>query len=58
MAGGQDDDSYPPDEAARRRDEVVKRMLSTPPQPHRPIRRDDAQRGTEVAPKRKERSRK
>lgn len=31
----QESDELPDDEAARRRDEVIKRMLATPPQPHK-----------------------
>lgn len=31
----QPDDDLTPEEAARRRDEVIKRMLATPPQPHK-----------------------
>ena len=31
-----DDDTYSDDETARRRDQTLKRMLNTPPKPHKP----------------------
>jgi hypothetical protein len=36
MADKPPDDTYSDDEAARRRDAVVRRMIATPPKPHKP----------------------
>jgi hypothetical protein len=36
MADKQPDETYSDEEAARRRDAVVRRMIATPPAPHKP----------------------
>jgi hypothetical protein len=36
MADKQPDEPYSDEEAARRRDAVVRRMIATPPKPHKP----------------------
>jgi hypothetical protein len=43
-------DAYSDDETARRRDEVIKRMLNTPPQPHRAKKQPKNAKG-KVTPK-------
>jgi hypothetical protein len=40
------DDQYPPEEAQRRADEALKRMLSTPPKPHKEMKKDGKTKAT------------
>ena len=37
MTGNRSNDSYSDEETARRRDETIKRMIASPPQPHKPL---------------------
>jgi hypothetical protein len=42
MKQNEKDDDIPEAEAARRRDDVIRRMINTPPQPHKPLRKSKA----------------
>jgi hypothetical protein len=53
MADKQPDETYSDEEAARRRDAVVRRMIATPPQPHKPVAPKRKARGANKARVRK-----
>jgi hypothetical protein len=48
-----DDDKFSDEEAARRRDAVIKRMLGTPPKPHKEMKPGKPRRKTKKPAKKR-----